>query len=223
MKPSFRINQIPARPTAGDINRFADIPTPNISDALGKLFCAAVMLKPMHRQGKMIGPAFTVKLPPGDNLLAFKAIQSAEPGDVLVIDAGGVLEQAIVGEIMTAWAAQQGLAGMVIYGAIRDIEIVSQGDFPVYACGYTHRGPYRNGPGELNVSVSLGGMVVEPGDLMVGDANGVIAIPRNELHQVADAAIAIQQREEAMLAQIVDGSYDTGWIDIALRQSGYAI
>ncbi|AZG09962.1 RraA family protein [Pigmentiphaga sp. H8] len=223
MKPGFRIHPSPPSPPAALCERFRGIPTPNISDSLGKTSPAGTALKPLHRGGAMIGPAVTVRLPPGDNLMVYKAIAAARPGDVLAVDAGGMLEQAIVGEIMTSWARQRGLAGIIIHGAVRDIDCIAESEFPVYACGYTHRGPYKDGPGELNIAISLDGMVVEPGDLLVGDRNGVIAIPRRQLEEVADAARAIQQREERLVAQIADGAYDSAWIDEALRERGYEL
>lgn len=223
MKPGFCIHPAPPAPASGILDAIRGIPTPNISDSLGKLLPAGTALKPLHRGGGMIGPAVTVRTPPGDNLMVYKAIASARPGDVLVVDAGGVLEQAIVGEIMTAWACKRGLAGIVIHGAVRDIDCIAESGFPVYACGYTHRGPYRDGPGELNVAVSLGGMVVQPGDLVVGDRNGVVAIPRQQLEYVARTARAIQQREEQVVAQIEAGAYDHTWIDEALIQRGYEL
>ena len=125
----------------------------------------------------MAGPALTVKTRPGDNLMLHKALDLAEPGDVIVVDAGGDLTNAIIGEIMSGYAASRGLGGIVINGAIRDAGALRRASFPVYAAGVTHRGPYKDGPGEINVPIAIDGMVIEPGDLIVGDEDGVLVRP----------------------------------------------
>lgn len=223
-KPGYQIRAIETRLPDERLTQAATLPTPNLSDAMGKILPACVALKPMHRVvGPMVGRALTVRVPPGDNMLVYKAIAAASPGDVVVVDAGGVLEQAIVGEIMTMLAASRGAAGVVIYGAIRDIDIIGTSDFPVYACGYTFRGPYRDGPGELNVPIALAGMPVQPGDLVVGDENGVMVVPYDSVDSVLNAAQRIKEREQMIVAQIERGEYDIAWIDGALRERGYAI
>ena len=222
MKPGHRILPVPARPTKAQLDRLRAIPVPNLSDALGKLLAPGGGLKPWHRvSAPMVGTAVTVRSPPGDNLMTHKAIHMAEPGEVVVVDAGGVLEQALVGELMTAWARQRGLAGIVIHGAVRDVDVLAQSDFPVYARGYTHRGPQRQGPGEINGVIAIDGMVVSPGDAVVGDANGVLTIPLALIDEVTEAAIAIQQREARLLADIEAGSYEPAWLDQALADAGY--
>ncbi len=220
--PGFRILPCDRVLPPGAADALRGVPTPNISDSLGKLAPAGTALKPLHRGGTMAGRAITARVPPGDNLMAYKAILEAGPGDVVVIDAGGLVEQATIGEIMTTWAATRGLAGMVVHGAVRDVDVLAAADFPVYAAGFTHRGPYKDGPGELNVTVSLGGMVVAPGDLVVGDANGVVVVPYDDIGRVVAAAQAIQQREDALVRQIQAGGYDSAWIDETLRNRGYA-
>jgi regulator of RNase E activity RraA len=174
----------------------------------------------MHRGGKLAGPALTVRAGPGDNLMAHKAIDIAEPGDVIVVDAGGYLGQAVIGEIMTSWAAKRGVAGFVVYGAIRDAGAIAAETFPVYACGVTHRGPYKNGPGEINVPVTLGDMVVQPGDIIVGDEDGLVAVPQADAEQVLNAARAQKKKEEATLAAIAAGTVDRKWVDATLKQLG---
>lgn len=221
--PGLRILACERRAPADAIAALRHVPTPNISDSLGRVSPAGLGLRPLHDGARMIGPALTVRVPPGDNLLIYKAIAMAQPGDVLVIDAGGARDQAVVGEIMTTWAAQRGLAGMVVHGAARDVDVLAAQPFPVYACGVTHRGPYRDGPGEINVTVSLGGMLAAPGDLVVGDASGVVVVPFDDLPHVMREAVAIQEREDRMVSQIRAGEYDPGWIDIALRARGYAV
>ena len=140
-----RILQIPARPGARLVAEFAQTSTAHLSDSMERLY-AATGLRPMHRDGTLAGPAFTVKTAPGDNLLVHKALDMAQAGDVVVVDAGGFCEQAVIGEIMAGWAARRGIAGLVVWGAIRDSAEIRAGSFPVFACGVAHRGPYKDGP-----------------------------------------------------------------------------
>jgi RraA family protein len=219
----FRILSSPPRPAAEILERLSALPTPNISDNLQRHHGAAAGLRPYHRETKLVGPAFTVKTRPGDNLLVHKAIDMASAGDVIVVDAGGELAQAIIGEIMTAHAARRGIAGFVIDGAIRDAEAIANARLPVFARGVTHRGPYKDGPGEINVPVSIGGMVVNPGDIIVGDADGVLAIAQDIAEEVIAAASAQNRKEEATLAAIASGTIDRSWVDEVLRQKGYVL
>jgi len=217
----FRILPSPQPPTKSMLAAFAALPTSNISDNMLRHYGAGARLRPFHRGGKLVGPAFTVKARPGDNLLTHKAIDMAAPGDVIVVDAGGGLDQAIIGEIMSAHAKSRGIAGMIIDGAIRDVDAIAAGDFPVYACGVTHRGPYKDGPGEINVTVSIAGMVVNPGDIIVGDADGVLAISQAEAERVVALTVAQKNKEEATLAAIAGGkTIDRSWVDKMLRDKG---
>jgi len=147
----------------------------------------------------------------------------ARPGDVIVVDAGGEVAQAIIGEIMTAHAAKRGIAGFVIDGAIRDADAIAGSGLPVFARGVTHRGPYKDGPGEINVAICIAGMVVNPGDIIVGDADGVLALPQDMAAEVIAAAAAQSQKEEATLAAIAAGTIDRRWVDETLRQRGYVL
>jgi len=220
MNPGFRIFPMPQRPSRALVAALAEMVTPHLSDNMSRLCGTAASLRPMHRDGKLAGPAFTVRVAPGDNLMVHKAIDLAEPGDVLVIDAGGALEQAIIGEIMASWAAKRGVAGFVIDGAIRDLGAISAASFPVYARGVTHRGPYKNGPGEINAPVSIGGMVVQPADIIVGDEDGVLAVPQADAEAVLAAAREQRKKEDATLKAIAAGTIDRKWVDAALRARG---
>lgn len=170
----------------------------------------------------MAGPAFTVKTRPGDNLLIHKALWTASPGDVIVVDGGGDLTNALIGEIMVGAAVVRGLAGFVINGAIRDAGTLREGDFPVFASGVTHRGPYKDGPGEINVPVAMDGMVIEPGDLVIGDDDGLLCVPFGDAQQLYDAAVAKTEQEARMVASIKAGTSDTSWIDATLARLGCA-
>ena len=203
------------------IERFRRLPVANISDVMMRLTAGGPRLRPMHAGSPMAGCAITVKTRPGDNLFVHKAIDLAQAGDVIVVDAGGDLTNAIIGELMCGYAASRGIAGMVINGAIRDADILSKSDFQVYAAGVTHRGPYKDGPGQINVPVSLDGMVVRPGDIIVGDGDGVLCIPLEQAEAICTAATEKHAQEELTIAAIAERRLDTSWIDAMLQQRGF--
>jgi RraA family protein len=222
MQIGFQINPRPQLdPSALELLR--GIPTPILSDNMARLFAVGLALRPYHRGGVLIGSALTVRTRPGDNLMVHKAIDLAQPGDVIVVEAGGDLTNAIIGEIMTTLAQSRGVAGFVIDGAVRDLDAIAASDFPVYARGVTHRGPYKDGPGEINVTITVGGQTIAPGDIVVGDADGVLAVPRSDAPRVAELARAQIDREAAMLRAIAEGSLDRSWVDQTLRAKGLSV
>lgn len=214
----FRILPNQNRPSLELIESFRPLSTSLISDSMNRAFGAA--LKPYHKEGKLLGSAITVKTRPGDNLLVHKAIDLAEPGDVIVVDAAGKLEQAIIGEIMISLAKKRGIAGFVIDGAIRDSRMIMKDIFPVYARGVTHQGPYKDGPGEINVPITIDGTIIHPGDLIVGDEDGVVAIPLTHTSEVLKKAKELQLYELKTLCSIADGTIDQSWVDDVLRLKG---
>ena len=205
---------------AATVARFAALPVANISDCMSRLTAGGPRLRPMHGGGVMAGPALTVKCRPGDNLMVHKAIALAQPGDVIVVDAGGDLTNAIIGELMLAQMVKRGLAGIVIHGAIRDSGAIAKQGFPVYAAGVTHRGPYKDGPGEINVAIALDGMVIEPGDLVVGDEDGLLCVPFDATEAVLKATEAKQAAEQTQIAAIEAGTHSAPWVDETLRRLG---
>jgi len=216
----FRILPMPARPAKELVKALAGMVAAHLSDNMNRMVAGGAALRPMHKGGKLCGPALTVKVAPGDNLMVHKAIDTAAPGDVIVVDAGGEVTYAIIGDIMASHAEKRGVAGFVIYGAIRDAAEIGARRFPVYACGVTHRGPYKNGPGEINVPIALDGMVVQPGDIIVGDEDGVVAVPLVHAEEVLALARAQLAKETAMLKAIASGKADRRWVDETLRQRG---
>jgi RraA family protein len=216
----FRILPLNKRPDRDLIKQYESVVTPHISDNMNRMNAVSSYLRPYHKEGKLVGPAFTVKTRPGDNLMVHKAIDIAEPGDIIVVDAGGDVTNAIVGEIMMRIAQKRGIAGFVIDGAIRDLEAISKDVFPVYARGVTHRGPYKDGPGEINVPVSIGRMIINPGDIIVGDEDGLAVIPLEEAEDVIRQVKAQQEREENILQSIQEGTINRDWVDETLKQKG---
>lgn len=135
-----------------------------------------------------------------------------------MVDAGGDLTNAIIGEIMVSFAIKRNIAGIVINRAIRDAAALRAGSFPVFAAGVTHRGPYKDGPGEINTSIAIDGMVINPGDLIVGDEDGLLCIPYDLVEQVYQATAAKHAIEVKMMADIANNTLDTSWIDNTLTR-----
>lgn len=220
MTLGFQIVRERPRPPKALVAAFRDVPVANISDNMNRMFAGGPGLRPFHRGGRLAGVALTVRTRPGDNLMVHKALDMAEPGDVVVVDAGGELTHAIIGEIMLRYAQSRDVAGFVIDGAVRDVAAIAEAGVPVYARGATHRGPYKDGPGEINVAVSVGGMVVAPGDIVVGDEDGVLAIPGAGAEEILALATAQQKREADVLKTIADGTIVRSWVDEILSAKG---
>ena len=218
----FSVSQRVQCASQQDVERFRGLPVAVVSDVMDRLVAGSAQLRPMHREGLLIGPVITVRTRPGDNLVVHKALDMAVPGDVVVVDAGGDLTNAIIVELMVAHAKKKGIAGIVINGAVRDLYAISQGDFPIFAAGVTHRGPYKDGPGEVNAAISIGGMVVRPGDLVIGDLDGVIAVPVEDLDRICAGAAKRYSAETAQLEAIARGENDRSWVDCKLEAAGCA-
>lgn len=220
MSYGFRIKQSWRRIDAEMVDAFRDLPVANVSDAMQRLPGFGAEFRPMHRSGVLAGPALTVRTRPGDNLMLHKAIDMAEPGDVIVVDAGGDLTNSLMGELMLAHAIRRGVAGFVLGGAIRDAEAFLERNLPIYALGITHRGPYRTGPGEIGFPIRIGAALVSPGDLVLGDFDGVLSVPPGEASAVLAATRAKNVAEEKQMAATEAGTLDRSWVDIALRDAG---
>lgn len=205
------------------VARFAALPVANVSDSMHRMTAAGPRLRAYHASGTLAGPALTVKSRPGDNLMLHKAIDMAHPGDVIVVDAGGDLTNSLMGELMLAHAMRRGVAGFVLWGAIRDADAIREANLPLWAMGVTHRGPYKDGPGEINVPIALEGMVIEPGDLILGDGDGVLSVPVTDAPGVLERTEAKQAAETAQMERIKAGTNDRAWVNEALRRLGCAM
>ena len=221
MNDNFTIHPVAAAPNARLLEAFQDVPTSHISDNLRRLE-GILGLKRFHRSRKLIGTAVTVKLRAGDNLLTYKALSMMSSGHVLVVDAGGVTSNAIVGDLLMAYAQQRGCAGFVVDGAIRDSAAFAAADFPCYARDATHRGPFKTGPGAINVPVSIGGQVVQPGDVIVGDEDGLVVFPTSETERLISAAQRSAAAERAVREEILTGNVRQSWMDKMFEANGLA-
>jgi len=212
---------LPAPPVApaAIIEALRGIVTPHLSDNLARREGIAGLSR-YNRRGKLVGTAVTVKTRPGDNLYIYKAMLTLQPGHVLVVDAGGDLNNAVLGEIMKRYLQQHGCAGVVVDGAIRDVVAFEEDEFPCYARGHIHRGPYKDGPGEVNVPVSIGGQVVHPGDLVVGDEDGLVTFAPAEAEALIARAHAHADKEAKIMAEIATGNRTQSWMQAAFDAKG---
>lgn len=219
----FRVRKRRRQVAAELVDRFRALPVANISDCMARMTAGGATLRPMHRGSVLAGPALTVKTRPGDNLMIHKALNIAAPGDIVVVDGGGDVTNSLLGELMISFAIERRLGGIVLYGAIRDSAWIREHDFPVFATGVSHRGPYKDGPGEINVPIAIEGMVIEPGDLIIGDDDGLLCVPFEEAEAVYAATKAKHEAEEKQMAAILAGRSDRSWVDAALARLGCEI
>jgi RraA family protein len=215
----FVLNDRVDGPPADIVAGFREIPTANISDAIGRVTGAVGLIA--YGGGEiMAGPAVTVRVRPGDNLMIHKSLDLVQPGDVLVIDAGGSTSQAVIGGNMRMMMIQRGLSGVIVDGAIRDAAEFLEPGLPTLAKGVNHRGPAKDGPGEINVPISCAGMAVMPGDIVVGDLDGAVVVPRAQAEAILAAARAVVDHELELRAVLDAGTIQHGRFDSILRSKG---
>ena len=218
-------NGIEIRPgvqaNAAAIRLLQGIPTSIISDVMGGRLVGTTALRPVNRSVVSVcGNAVTVRVRAGDNLLIHKALEMLTAGDVLVVDGESDITRALVGEIMMTTAHKCGAIGFVIDGAIRDVDAFEALGFPCWARGVSLRGPYKEGPGSINVPVTVGGMLVNAGDVVVGDSDGIVAVPATLAAEVAAKAQEKIRIEQETLTAIRAGTYSGAWVDTILKQKG---
>ncbi len=218
----FRIYTEIDRPKKELVDSFRDIPVANLADNMGRISCVDSYIKPFN-SCKLIGSALTVKAPLGDNLMFHKALDMAQPGDVIVVDGEGDMNHSLCGEIMIRYAMKKDIAGFLIDGCIRDVDSLKELNFAVYARGYNPKGPYKNGPGEINVPINCGGQVVFPGDIISGDSDGVVIIRQSDAKDMLNKGLEHNQKEANIFKQIEKGTFDRSWIDATLSQQGCEI
>lgn len=208
------------------IEAFKSVPASNVGDVMGRSCGMDPRIRLMSSPKAQIacGPALTVKTCAGDNLMLHAALNMAQPGDFLVVANEGGSARSLIGEIMMAylWHTKK-VAGIIIDGPIRDIDEIGEWDFPVYATGTNPGGPYKEGPGEINVPVSCGNISVFPGDIILADPDGVIVIPRLDAAKVLEDARKFQAADEKKLVEAINGTSKRDWVEKALAEKGYEI
>jgi len=211
-----------SRPPKALIEGFSGIPVANIADNMNRMSCMDAKIRPIN-DVPLLGPAFTVKVRPGDNLMLHRALDLAQPGDIVVVDAQGDLSNSIMGELMALWAKQRGIGGFIIDGAIRDIGALKRMGLPIYAAGVTPAGPYKDGPGEINVPVACGGVVVHPGDILVGDEDGIVVINPRDAEELLETSRAKSRSEIKVMQDIANLSWDRTWVERSLKERGAVV
>ena len=215
--PGFRIRLNIERPPAQLVNMFRDFETPDISDILNRMYTMSCELRNLVNNKPLVGPALTVKVFPGDNLMVHKALDAAMPGDVVVVDTGGSPLNAVLGDLVANKAKHRGIAGFIVDGLVRDLPGLIEAGLPIYARGITPFGPLHRGPGELNYAISCGGIVVNPGDIIVADMSGIAVVRR----EVAGDTVMRLRTHRARMQQYVNdvkaGNFNNDWVDRQLN------
>jgi regulator of RNase E activity RraA len=218
-RPGFRILAAPQRLPAEFIERFRGLASSTLADAMGRFNFMDPAIQ--SRSSLMLcGLAVTVNARPADNLMVHKALQVATPGDIVVVCTGGNTTSAVFGELMCHTATAAGLGGIVVDGAIRDVEGITRLGFPAFSRTVSPGSCDKDGPGEINVPISCGGTVVSPGDILVGDADGVAVVPRADAGMVVKLVAELMGRESKRIAEIKGGALFKGEIDDTLRKHG---
>ena len=216
----FEIHPHPQTPEAA-VQALSGFATSIVSDIMGGRLVGTTDLRPVHRSVlTACGQAVTVRVRGGDNLMIHKALSTLMPGDLLVIDGDADVSRALVGEIMMSYAKSRGAVAFVVDGAVRDADSYETKQFPCWSRGINLRGPYKDGPGSINVPVVVGGMRVNPGDIILCDGDGVVAIPAEKAAEVAVKAQEKVDAEVATLKAIAAGTYSAPWVDEALKAKG---
>ncbi|WP_338671309.1 RraA family protein (plasmid) [Pantoea dispersa] len=214
------INRNIERVSALSVSQAAAFQAAILADVAGRRGTLHGRVKPLSPQMKVAGPAITVEVRPGDNLAIHAALAIAQPGDVLVVDGKGDISCALLGEIMATQAEASGIAGIIIDGAVRDADALAQGSYPVFAAGLNPSGPTKSIPGRVNHPVSVAGASIEPGDLVVGDADGVVVIAKQDVERIIALAAKKLDAETRRIAGIKQGDLRPGWLEGALRAAG---
>ena len=219
----FRIVSGVARPDPAVVDRFRGLSSSNLADAMGRFRFMDPAIQ--ARTGLPVcGVAVTVNTRPGDNLMVHKALDIAQPGDVVVVDTSDSALTAVLGDLVCTKARHRGVAGFIVDGLIRDLPAIrALGDFPVFARGVTPIGPLHRGPGEVNYPISCGGIVVRPGDIIVGDLNGVVVVPQDLAQDILHRLRLRAQAEVDYKEAVARGEFSNAWVDTLLESAGVQI
>jgi 4-hydroxy-4-methyl-2-oxoglutarate aldolase len=218
-KPGFRI--LPAPPRVGNdlLARYRGLASSNVADAMGRFGFMDPGMR--SRSGlALCGIAVTVQCRPADNLMVHKALQLASPGEIVVVSTCGNTTSAVFGELMCHTAAAAKLGGIVVDGAIRDVDGITRLGMPAFSRSVCPGSCDKDGPGEINVPISCGGTVVSPGDIVVGDADGIAVVPRASAAEVLELVAELMEREKKRIAEIGAGGLFKSEIDDTLRKKG---
>lgn len=205
------------RPAAAQVAPFTDAPTGWVVDALGRRGALPHWIRPLTRSQRFVGSALTVRSRPVDNLAPYAALKFARPGDVLVIATDGDEVASVLGDILLGMARNAGVVAAVTDGLVRDIAGLNQVGIPVFARALTPNSPFKDGPGSVGLPVTLGGVHIESGDLLVGDVDGVVVVPKGRMDDAAAELKAIAAKEASMDQAVAAGASYPAWLDEVLE------
>lgn len=205
------------------MEQFRNLPTGNVCDANNKSGNMDFQIKPIDKKSKLAGPAVTVRCQPGDNLIIHQAIYKAEPGSVLVIDAHGYTGAGPMGEIVVIACQERGIAGIVVDGTCRDANDIEELGFPFFCRGFNPGGTVKESWGTINETIQCGGVVVNPGDIIVGDVDGVVVVSKDKAAEVLEKAKAIAEKEVKVREMLRQGktTLEIYGFDKIIEQKGY--
>ena len=202
------------------VDRFRGLPTGNAADAQGRTGALDCRIKSVSRAASFCGTALTVNAGPGDNLAAWAALEVAQAGDVLVITTAEHHGCSVLGDIYTGMARNKGVSAIVTDGVVRDVKGIDETGIPVFAMGVCPNSPWKNGPGSVGLPIVVGKVTVCSGDIVLGDSDGVVVVPRMRAQDVAEALEAVLEREKTMDAAVKRGDTAPGWLAEALETKG---
>lgn len=224
--PGFRVRtDHPSHPPEL-VARLANFDTPTISDTLNRLYALDSGIQCLTEADHLAGPVCTVAVYPGDNLMVHKALDVARPGDVIVVNArggSGASINAVLGDLVSTKAKHRGIAGFVVDGLIRDLPGILEVGIPVFARGTTAIGPLHRGPGEINFPIACGGVVTNPGDVIVADRAGIVVVPHAVAPELVERLEAGAERLATYHEAVQRGSFSNAWVDAMLAQAGCLI
>jgi RraA family protein len=210
----FRIKREIPRPGHDLAKMFQDFGLADISDHMNRLYTVDSAIRCLSGENRrLVGPACTIKVYPGDNLMVHKMLDIAKPGDVVVIDARGSTANAVLGDTISMKARHRQIAGFVVDGYIRDLSAIREMDYPVYARGDTPIGPLHRGPGEINYPVCCGGVPVIPGDIVIADHSGIVVLPQGCIEDVRSQLVRFNERSAIYLEKVRQGEFSNAWVD----------
>lgn len=223
--PGFRLRYEIERPDPETVSGLSRHQTPDISDLMNRLYAMEPEIRNMTDPDlRLVGPACTVKVYPGDNLMVHKALDIAQPGDVIVVDTSSSSLTAVLGDLVCTKARHRGIAGFIVDGLIRDLPAIKRlGDFPVFARDVTPKGPLHRGPGEIGHPISCGGIVVNPGDVVVADLNGVVVVPRDISDELLARLDSKAAKESDYVTAVARGDFNNDWVDAMLEANGVEV
>ncbi len=215
--PGFRVREDIPRLSTELMRQFEEFPTPDISDLLNRLYAVDPEIRPLTgAEHRLCGAACTVRVFPGDNLMVHKALDVARPGDIVVVN-GGNSSAAVLGDLVATKARHRGIAGFIVDGLVRDLPGIVEAGVPVFARGTTPLGPLHRGPGEINHPICCGGVVVNPGDVVIADPAGIVVIPREIAPELLQRLQSHQASNAAYLAAVARGEFSNAWVDRILE------